>query len=296
MKKIIRKISSCVSYITKLKHHALPDFLVIGAAKAGTSACIQNLGKHPEIFTVTRKDKIRCCKNLKFGDDRTYFKHGEVRFFSDKVLYDRGPEWYSRFYEETDCRLKGEKTPIYLYNRRHISEFGNRTCDRIRALTPDIKIIILLRDPVDRSFSHWNYIRNQCSPDDSEQTGSFYTFLTGHHSSDKQLPLNENRIVTYSDYYQNVLEYISLFGHEQVYIGIQERILANKFREYSRIFDFLDVGKRDEIQFKNYHESDYRNRHLDEASVELLIPYFRDNVNRLRELLDDSLPEWRDYS
>jgi Sulfotransferase family len=125
---------------------ALPDFLVIGAPKAGTTALHAALAGHPELFMSPVKEP-------KFfltdgppprrgggpGDVQTYREH-IWRREDYEALFDAAPAG----------ALCGESTPFYLYDRQ-----AQR---RIRALIPGTKMIAVLRDPVERAHSNWAHL------------------------------------------------------------------------------------------------------------------------------------------
>ena len=119
---------------------ALPDFFVAGVPKAGTTALHSALARHPALFMSTVKEP-------KFfltdgpppaeggpGDAKTYREH-IWRRTDYEALFDGAPAG----------ALKGESTPFYLYNRQALG--------RIRAVVPAAKLIIVLRDPVERAHS-----------------------------------------------------------------------------------------------------------------------------------------------
>jgi hypothetical protein len=125
---------------------ALPDFLVIGAPKAGTTALHAALAGHPELFMSPVKEP-------KFfltdgppprrgggpGDVQTYREH----------VWRRG-DYEALFGAAPPGTLRGESTPFYLYDRR-----AQR---RIRALIPGARMIAILRDPVERAHSNWTHL------------------------------------------------------------------------------------------------------------------------------------------
>lgn len=115
----------------------LPDFLVIGAQKAGTTSLFNYLIEHPGILATVRK---------------------QMHYFDNR--YNRGHNWYrshfplqlQRAYSERRLGyrcLTGEATPYYI--------FHPHAPRRIAQLLPDIKLIVLLRNPVDRAYSHYNH-------------------------------------------------------------------------------------------------------------------------------------------
>jgi hypothetical protein len=124
---------------------ALPDFFVAGAPKAGTTAVHAALARHPSLY-------MSAVKEPKFfltegppparggpGDAATYREH-VWRRDNYEALFDAAPPG----------TLRGESTPFYLYNRE-----AQR---RIRALLPGARLIVILRDPVERAHSNWTHL------------------------------------------------------------------------------------------------------------------------------------------
>ena len=112
------------------------DFLIAGAQKSGTTALDDYLRRHPEICMADRKE-------LHFFDDEQQFARGEPDY-----------EAYHRHFQPTRERQRlGEATPIYM--------FWDPAPERIRSYNPDIKLIIVLRNPITRAFSHWHMERGR---------------------------------------------------------------------------------------------------------------------------------------
>jgi Sulfotransferase family len=124
---------------------ALPDFFVAGAPKAGTTAVHAALARHPSLYMSPVKEP-------KFfltdgppparggpGDVRTYREH-VWRRADYEALFDRAPAG----------AVRGESTPFYLYNRA--------AQQRIRAAIPQARMIVILRDPVERAHSNWTHL------------------------------------------------------------------------------------------------------------------------------------------
>lgn len=102
--------------------------MIVGAQKAGTTALFDYLGDLPGVALSTVK---------------------EVHFFDDEGVDWSAPDYelYHRAFPAPDGRILGEATPIYAY--------WPRALERIRAYNPDMRLIFMLRDPVDRAWSHW---------------------------------------------------------------------------------------------------------------------------------------------
>ena len=126
---------------------ALPDFLVVGAPKAGTTALHAALAAHPELLMSRVKepryflcdDGVPPPRRGGPGDAQTYQEYIWRRQDYEALFAGRG-EWM----------LAGESSPFYLWDRA-----AHR---RIRAAIPDAKLIAVLRDPVERAYSNWAHL------------------------------------------------------------------------------------------------------------------------------------------
>jgi hypothetical protein len=105
----------------------LPSFLIVGAAKAGTTSLHEYLCEHPRVAPPRAK---------------------EIHYFD--FSYRRGSGWYrAHFPRLADGEISGEATPYYL--------FHPAVPERVARDLPGVKLIVLLRDPIDRAFSHHNH-------------------------------------------------------------------------------------------------------------------------------------------
>lgn len=115
-------------HMTERTRGRLPDFIIIGAMKSGTSSLYFYLDQHPDISMSPTK---------------------ELRFFIAERNWSKGLEWYrSQF--PADGEIVGEATPGYTNypERRGIA-------DRMHRVVPDAKLIYLVRDPIERAISHY---------------------------------------------------------------------------------------------------------------------------------------------
>jgi len=110
------------------KNQSLPNFLCAGAAKCGTTSLHAILAEHPQIFLPQRK---------------------EIHFFENNGNYSKGLDWYSKYFKNAnEKKVIGEITADYM--------FFDYVPERIiEALGKNIKIIFMLRNPVDRSYSEY---------------------------------------------------------------------------------------------------------------------------------------------
>lgn len=107
----------------------LPTFVIAGMPKCGTTALAAHLQLHPNAFVAPQK---------------------EVHFFDRQ--FDRGTDWYkSQFGEARDEHAVGDATPTYLVR--------DAVAERMASVVPDAKVILVVRNPVDRALSHYWWMR-----------------------------------------------------------------------------------------------------------------------------------------
>lgn len=124
---------------------ALPEFFVAGAPKAGTTALHAALAQHPQLY-------LSAVKEPKFfltdGPPSAQGGPGDVKTYREHVW--RRSDYEALFEPAPPGTLRGESTPFYLY-----SQEAQR---RIRSLVPDARLILILRDPVERAHSNWTHL------------------------------------------------------------------------------------------------------------------------------------------
>ncbi len=112
------------------------DFVIAGVQKGGTTALDAYLRQHPELCMASRKE-------THFFDTDAYFQPEPVDYAAYHAFFQPGPRQ----------RLCGEATPIYLYWQDAVR--------RMWRYHPGLKIIVILRNPISRAFSHWNMERDR---------------------------------------------------------------------------------------------------------------------------------------
>jgi Sulfotransferase domain len=115
---------------------ALPNLVVIGAQKCGTSGLHYILGTHPEISMSSPK---------------------ELNFFVAERNWPRGVEWYREHFDP-EAAVRGESSPNYTTYPHHLG-----IPERMHGVVPDAKLIFLVRDPLERIAAHWvhNYAKRR---------------------------------------------------------------------------------------------------------------------------------------
>jgi hypothetical protein len=127
---------------------ALPDFLVIGAPKAGSTAVHEALVQHPQLFLSSPKEPKHYLTGGHRPSRRQHRGPGDAHSAREWI-------WQRERYEQLfdaapPGTLRGESTPFYLWDKAaHL---------RIQRAVPNVKLIAIIRDPVDRAYSNWTHL------------------------------------------------------------------------------------------------------------------------------------------
>lgn len=152
-----------------------PDFIIIGAMRAGTTALADRLSRHPEIAMSRLK---------------------ETDYFIAEKNFTRGLRWYRSLFP-ADRPIRGEASPNYTKN-----DVFPGVPERIHAARPDAKLIYIVRDPVERFWSHYNHT---------------YLMRDGVPAPDDLMEDHEGRhILASSMYYRQLSAYLDVFPAEQI--------------------------------------------------------------------------------
>ena len=190
-------------------NHRWPDFFIVGAPRTGTTSLQNYFEEIPNI--------LMCPK--------------ESGYFSK---LSPGPtiseENYSNSFQiASDKQLVGDATAIYLRDPE--------TPQLIHDANPDAKIIIMLRDPVERAFSHYlMYLR------DGYETDSFSNKLKDFILKKPTSGNFYNYIIMPSFYHKSITRYLNIFGKKNIKILIYEDFSANTIKIVQEILDFLDIS------------------------------------------------------
>lgn len=188
------------------------DFLVIGAGKSGTTTLWHALSSHPRIATPSDKER---------------------GFFNSDGRYAKGLDHFvdSAFPHAAPGDRLGTVTPGYM------SGFPDRLetiVARMAADVPDVRLIALLRDPIDRAVSHFrNGVRNSRG-----SGGSFDTYLAkrGGPESDET-----HEVLRHGEYGRILARYLESFPREQLLVLFTEQLERDPAGLYRRVFEFLGV-------------------------------------------------------
>jgi hypothetical protein len=243
-----------------------PDFLIIGAAKCGTTFLKENLNKNPNIF----------------------IPRNEVDFFSSN--YKMGIDWYTSHFFYNN-KIQGDKSPSYIYDQTS----HKRMFDHL----PHAKLILLLRNPVARAFSNWNMRVNKKSIGNIEGINTYnfkelvdYYFQYEGLEVIKKNPLDILEMGKYIEQIENLLRY---YPRENLRIYIYEEVFSNAEAslEFLRdVYTFLNIKFDEKFTYnKRIRSGKYENR-LDQETAEKLIHFYEPYNARLAQFLNKTLDSW----
>ncbi len=264
----LRQLLAGVPLARRLAHVALcpwqVDFVVGGTMKGGTSALNAFLDQHPEIRMASGKE-------AHFFDTDEHFRDGAR---PDYELYHR------QFAPGPNTRLLGDATPIYLY--------WEPVPARVMAYNPRMKWVLLLRQPVERAYSHWNMLRqNGHEPLEFADAVALEpwrrTGLSG-----------QCRVFSYLDrgfYARQLRRLFRLVPRRQVLVLRSEELRRDHHVTLERIFAFLGVDRGVRIEPAAIHQRGYEAPLPAELKRELTRGLVED-IRELEMLLGWDLSEW----
>jgi hypothetical protein len=189
----------------------LPTFVVIGAAKCGTSSLHHYLGLHPEIFASEIKEP-----NFFVDEDDVHRAGPHI-----PGNWHRGLSWYEAQFP-TDAPHRGEASHHYT-----AFPFYGGVPARMRSVIPDVKLIYLVRDPIDRIVSHYLQRRR---------------VLLEKRDFEEVMADPENEFVMRSRYHLQLEKYLEHFPLERILVVAAEEMDRDRQAVLVRIFRFLGVA------------------------------------------------------
>ncbi|MGI9601804.1 MAG: sulfotransferase [Acidimicrobiales bacterium] len=217
----------------------LPDFMIIGGQRCGTSSLFKWLSRHPELIPALRK---------------------EVDYFS--LDHQQGEAWYRAHFPLAGRRRWAERRshPWATYEATPTYLFDPRAPDRARALLPDAKLIVLLRHPAERAISHYHHnVRHGLEPLDlAEALAAENDRLAPEWAQIRADPdhraitLRRFSYVARGRYAEQLQRWQASFPIEQFLVMRSEDLFGSPRRALDEICDFVGVSRWYPPEFRNY--------------------------------------------
>ena len=219
-----------------------PDFLILGAQRGGTTSLFRYLEQHPDVLASTRK---------------------ELHYFD--YQFERGPLWYRGHFPLASRRaahlrsgrpllLTGEATPYYLA--------CPQAPRRAAATVPGARLVALLRNPIDRAWSHYRMAKWQ-----GRETLSFEAAidaepqrLAGEYEklcaddTYYSAPYHQQSYLTRGLYLRQIQDWLRHYPREQLLLLVSEDFYRDPAAVFSRLCRFLGLPEWQPAEFKKFNE------------------------------------------
>jgi len=221
-----KKVDPKLYHLLTSPFRYVPDFLIIGTQRGGTTSLFNYLAQHPQIIPSRRK---------------------EIHFFD--YQFNKGFSWYKAYFPLKlfkSKKLAMEASPSYI--------FHPHTPKRIKSILPDIKFILLLRNPIDRAYSQY-LLAYANKVEQRPFSEVIRTEDTWFHIEHKKILADENyysydhhrrSFLNRGKYIIQIKNWLKWFSREQILILISEDFFNNPLRTLSQICMFLEI---DNISF-----------------------------------------------
>lgn len=186
----------------------LPDFLIIGGAKSGTTTLYQYLCRHPQVYLSTPK---------------------EPDFFAVDTQFAQGINWYSSLFNEAKPeQVCGEASTTYSRSQQH-----PRAAERIAQELPNVKLIYIMRHPVNCAYSF--YVHKQ-KEGWRHQKKSFETF--------EQTIEHQSEFLDSSYYLKQITKFLQFFPQESFLFLLMEDLIQQPVNTIKKTLDFIKVDSK----------------------------------------------------
>ncbi len=254
LRKLIRQVGLKVGHKIGLltnRYRMTPDFLIIGAQKCGTSSLYYCFKFHPEIKRPIQK---------------------EIHYFNTN--YDKGIIWYkAHFPLKSSQHLTGEATPDYVFNLEAPA--------RVKAFNPDIKLIMLVRDPIIRAYSAYQMNRRRGIEESQTFEDAINYELENQESyGDTTNTYRENHFYLARGLYAKQLSlWNKEFDKSQIHVVKSEDFFLQPAETLANIHQFLGIRKDVPSTFKPMNVGSYPP--LSDATYANLKEYFQEDAKQL---------------
>ena len=240
------------------------NFIIGGTQKGGTSALDAYLRTHPEICMANRKE-------VHFFDNETNFRNKRVNYL----------KYHSFFNPKPHHRLVGEATPIYTY--------WQDAPKRIWQYNPSMKLIVVLRNPVQRAFSHWNMERDR----DADKL-EFWDAIQREQERCKEALPYQHRVYSYVDrgFYTEQLRRIwRFFPEDQILILKNEDLWNEPKVTLNKVCNFLQLSCFKHVDKMKIHCRPYVSS-MSSQERAYLLKIYEHEIKALERMLEWDCSNW----
>ncbi len=232
-----------------------PDFIIMGVGKCGTTSLYKYLSQHPQVLSPHNK---------------------ELNFFN--YNFARGIDWYlAHFPAIADCQgfITGEASPSY-FAAPHADE-------RIFQSFPQVKLIVLLRNPVERLVSHYHHLVREGFEKNSLEVALNLEIKTIEQATEAQLTHHMGYLGV-GMYIYKLKRWLSLFPQQQLLILKSEDFYQNTPLTMLQVGNFLNLAHETLPDYPKYNSGSYRK--IDDNLRQQLSRFFQPHNQKLENFLN----------
>lgn len=240
-------------------------FIICGAQKSGTTALVEYLKESTDIVFPNTKEPH-------------YFDNESLDWGMNANLRE---DYYHSMFNDVRGKLRGECTPVYMY--------WKESAERIWKYNSRMKLAILLRDPVERAYSHWNMEVAR-----GRERASFDKAIDRELAEMRRNGEVQDRVRSYISrglYCKQLERMWSWFGKEQVRVFRNEDLLQRHMDVIRDLASFLGVAEVRQVERREVHKGQY-NKKVDEKTASFVRSYFESDIKKLQSMLGWDLKEW----
>ena len=204
---------------------SFPNFIIIGAPKSATTSLYYYLKEHPKIFMPKNKEP----HFFSFEGQEIQFNGPGDEKITKKMIVTDFSEYTNLFLGASRDQITGEASAMYLHSKT--------APERIKEINPDVKLIAILRNPVDRAYSSFNHLKRDAREPEKD-------FITALHMEDERKKKNWMPIWYYREmglYSDQLNQYFKFFNREQIHIFIYEEIISQIQTFVKELYEWLGV-------------------------------------------------------
>jgi hypothetical protein len=241
-----------------------PDYLIIGAQKCGTTTLFNYLSNHPQVSNPAKK---------------------ELHYFD--LNFEKPFSWYQSFFEGSSDQVSGEATPFYLY--------GYNIPQRIYQKIPTVKIIVLLRNPIDRAYSHFHMQKDR-------KIEPFHSFSKAIQREEERLSLSDpfslskhssyihHSYLDRGNYYAQLLRWSVYFDISSFLYIFSEELFSSPKSVYQAVCSYLNIDLILNIEYEHFFKQQYPN--MNPRTRRFLSEHFNLKNQKLFSLINKSY-DWK---
>ncbi|WP_371504428.1 sulfotransferase domain-containing protein [Nitrosopumilus adriaticus] len=247
---------------------SMPDFLIIGYTKSGSTALYDYLIQHPNVVKAARK---------------------EIHFFD--ISYWRGKNWYRSYFPillkniRKSKKITGEASPTYIFH-----PFAMK---RIKKIIPKTKLVIILRNPTDRAYSHFqNYTRGnnesctfeEAISEEKHRFESYYEKFSNDKVHEEDVKFLKIPYLYLGLYHEHLTKLFEIFPKNQILILKNEDLENNTQKTLDEVFSFLSIPKYSIPDLKKRKVGTYDE--MKKETRDFLDNFYKPHTDKLEKLLN----------